>query len=52
LCNKAVLTGYVVKKDTLEKIAKSNATTVNRIIEDNNIQDKNKIKVGQILFLV
>ena len=44
--------GYVVKKgDTLEKIAKSNATTVNRIIEDNNIQDKNKIKVGQILFL-
>ena len=44
--------GYIVKKgDTLEKIAKSNATTVNRIIEDNNIQDKNKIKVGQILFL-
>lgn len=52
LIHTSSIAGYVVKKgDTLEKIAKSNATTVNRIIEDNNIQDKNKIKVGQILFV-
>ena len=39
---------YTVKKgDTLSEIAKKYGTTVDKIVKDNNIKDKNKIYVGQ-----
>lgn len=41
---------YVVKKgDTLGKIAKNHNTTVNKLVADNNIKNKNLIQVGQKL---
>lgn len=41
---------YTVKKgDNLTKIAKKFKTTVDDLVKKNNIKDKNKIKVGQVL---
>lgn len=41
---------YTVKKgDTLSKIAKKYKTTVDNLVKKNNIKDKNKIYVGQII---
>ena len=41
---------YIVKKgDTLTKIAKKYKTTVKELVSKNNIKDKNKIYVGQVL---
>lgn len=41
---------YIVKKgDTLGKIAENHNTTVNKLVADNNIKDKNLIKIGQKL---
>lgn len=41
---------YIVRSgDTLEAIAKRYNTTVNSIAQKNNIQDVNKIYVGQVL---
>lgn len=43
---------YVIKKgDTLTAIAKRYNTTVNKIVEANNIKDANKIYVGQKIIL-
>lgn len=41
---------YKVKPgDNLSKIAKQHNTTINKLVKDNNIKDKNKIYVGQVL---
>lgn len=41
---------YIVKRgDTLTKIAKAYKTTVDALVKKNNIKDKNKIFVGQML---
>ena len=43
---------YTVKKgDTLSSIAKKYNTTVDALVKKNNIKDKNKISVGQVLKL-
>lgn len=43
---------YTVKKgDTLSSIAKRYNTTVDKLVKDNNIKDKNKIYVGQKLII-
>lgn len=43
---------YVVKKgDTLTKIAKKYNTTVDSLAKKNNIADKNKIQIGQVLYV-
>ena len=43
---------YIVKKDdTLWKIAKTYGSTVDDIVRTNGIEDKNKINVGQKLFI-
>lgn len=45
-------TTYTVKKgDTLSKIAAANNTTVNKLVELNNIKDPNRIVVGQTLII-
>lgn len=39
---------YIVKEnDTLTKIARKYKTTIKKLVEDNNIKDKNLIKIGQ-----
>lgn len=41
---------HVIKKgETLSKIAKKYKTTIKALVEKNNIKDKNKIYVGQVL---
>lgn len=45
----SVATHKVVKGDTLSKIAKKYGTTVNTLVNLNNIKNKNVIKVGQVL---
>ena len=42
-------THVVQKGETLSKIAKKYKTTVKALVEKNNIKDKNKIYVGQVL---
>lgn len=50
--NKPSYKTYVVKSgDTLTKIAKKYRTTVNKIANDNNISNPNKIYVGQKLII-
>ncbi len=45
-------TTYIVKKgDTLTKIAKKYNTTVDTLVRKNNIADKNKINIGQVLYV-
>ena len=39
----------VVKGDNLTKIAKANGTTVAQLVKLNEIKDKNKISIGQVL---
>lgn len=41
----------VVKGDTLTKIAKRFNTTVDTLVTINHISDRNRIYVGQILFV-
>ena len=42
---------YVKKGDTLWKVAKKFKTTIDEIAEINNIEDINKIKIGEQLFI-
>ncbi len=43
---------YVVKAgDYLGKIAKDNGTTIDQILAKNNLKDKNKLQIGQKLYL-
>jgi murein DD-endopeptidase MepM/ murein hydrolase activator NlpD len=46
---KAKNTYTVVKGDTLTKIAKAYGSTVAELVKLNNIKDKNKISIGQVL---
>lgn len=46
---KAAKTYTVVKGDTLTKIAKAHGSTVAELVKLNNIKDKNKISIGQVL---
>lgn len=45
------ITYTVQKGDNLSKIAKKYNTTVDKLVKDNNIKDKNKIYVGQKLVI-
>lgn len=46
---KKAKTYTVVKGDTLTKIAKAHGSTVAKLVELNDIKDKNKISIGQVL---
>jgi murein DD-endopeptidase len=46
---KAKNTYTVVKGDTLTKIAKAHGSTVAELVKLNDIKDKNKISIGQVL---
>ena len=47
----SVVIYFVQKGDTLWKIAKEFRSTVDKIVKINNIEDENKISIGQKLYI-